>query len=186
MRRALLAIIALALPGCVGIGPFGPPDTFDDMWRRLDSVAVPDDFTLIGKEQLGRRDGFMAPGEPHVLNRYSVPWDASELCERLRRILADGDRSVASRSYGKACGHSTTISSGWNAKLVNVWTYRLAASAAPDASQRGIGVSKCAEIRKRHEQANGPNDLFRGVPQCWVPPGDAMVTIQVEGKIGFW
>jgi hypothetical protein len=47
----LLAILAVALHGC--IGPFGPPDTFDDMWQRLNSLAVPTDFTLIAKEERG-------------------------------------------------------------------------------------------------------------------------------------
>jgi len=128
----------------------------------------------------------MAPGEPRVSNRYSVPWDQSDLCERLRRLLADGGRPVTSKQYGKACGHFTTISAGWKAKLVNVWSYELDANAAPDASQTGLDPSECAEIRKQHEQTHGPNDYFRGVPQCWVPPGAALVTIYLEGKMGWW
>ncbi len=33
MRLALLAMIALADPGC--LGRFGPLETFDDMWQRV-------------------------------------------------------------------------------------------------------------------------------------------------------
>jgi hypothetical protein len=155
------------------------------MWQRLDAVAVPDDFTLIAKAQQGSRESFMAIGEPSVTNRYGVRWDESVLCERLRQLLADDGRAVAAKSYGKACTYTTTISAGWKAKLVNVWTYELAAYAAPDASQTGLTPSECAEIRKQHEQAYGPNDYFRGVPQCWLEPGHALVTIYVEGKQGW-
>jgi hypothetical protein len=69
---------------------------------------------------------------------------------------------------------------------VNVWSYELDANAAPDASQTGLDPSECAEIRKQHEQTHGPNDYFRGVPQCWVPLGAALVTIYLEGKMGWW
>jgi hypothetical protein len=100
--------------------------------------------------------------------------------------LADDGRAVAAKSYGKACSYVTTISAGWKANLVNVWTYQLSAYAAPDASVTGPTASECAEIRKRHEQAHGPNDYFRGVPQCWLQAGDALVTIYVEGKLGWW
>ena len=45
MQRIAVAILALPLQGC-GILPGLPPDTFDDMWRRLDYAAV---IRVVGK-----------------------------------------------------------------------------------------------------------------------------------------
>jgi hypothetical protein len=63
MRRLAVAILALALSGW-GLLLGLPPDTFDDMWRRLDSVAPPDGSELIAQNISGLRNNFAAAGPP--------------------------------------------------------------------------------------------------------------------------
>ena len=71
-------------------------------------------------------------------------------------------------------------------QAVNVWSHKLTAHAATDASPKGPTPSECAEIRRQHEQAYGPNNYFRGMPECWVEPEHALVRFDLEGKRGWW
>ena len=184
MRRALLAIIASALTGCLGI--VGPPETFDDMWQRLDAVAVPADFTLIDKDRWGARGG-LAPGEPRVVNYYSAPWEGGGICEQLRQLLDETSWSAVVKSGDGTCGYKTQIGAGGKAWLVNIWSYELhAAARAPDPPLTPLSTSECAEYRNRWERAHGPNDYYgRPAEVCWVTPGDALVTIYAEGRRGW-
>jgi hypothetical protein len=154
-RRALVAILALALQGCVSI--LFPPDTFDDMWRRLDSVAPPGEFALIAKHRGGLRSDFMAAGPPFVVEHYSAPWEGGALCNRLRDLLEEFGSTAVEEERSGSCGYRTTISAGWRARFANVWRYELAASAlAPDAVAKYLTAEECAEIRKRHEEQSDP------------------------------
>lgn len=178
MRRAILLCLALALQGCLG-----PPDTFGDMRKQLEGASVPEDFILVGKREIGMRSGFMAAPPPTTSNVYSAPWDDGALCERVRELLA---------SYGEVdeiasgtCGYGTMISSGWTAWAVNVWSYQLEGYAAdPDVVMKRRAGDDCGQIRKRHEEQTPGNYYSRDVP-CWVTPGEALVTITVEGKVGW-
>jgi len=177
MRRLLLVALGFVLQGCLG-----PPDTFGDMWERVDEVAVPDDFTLVGKQQMGLRSGFAAAPGPTASNYYSVSWAEGTLCERLRGILEAYGRAEGTGSG--TCGYETIIDSGWAARAVNVWGYELKAYAAdPNAVANLTEHHDCPRIRKRdREQTGGYQSRY--VP-CWVTPGEALVTITLDGKEGW-
>ena len=173
---ATLAFVALGLQGCLSL-----PDTFGDMWQRLDSVAVPGDFTLIGKEQQGMRSSFMASPEPTVANKYSVRWDQGMLCDRLRDLLNEHGWIVRESGSG-TCGFKTGTTAGPRAWLVNVWRYELEAYArAPDIVTT-FSDERCAEIRERHERDHGPKNYYHRYEDCWVAPSEAFVSIVVHGE----
>src|SRR5215475_13852769 len=114
----LLLLTAGLLSGCLG-----PPDTFSDMRGRLLEVRVPADFLLIAEDQIGLRSGFAAAPDPTVTRSFSAPWQAGALCARIEELL--GLFGEPERSGSGHCGYQTSISSGFRAKIVNVWRYRL-------------------------------------------------------------
>ena len=182
-RRALVAIVAVPLQGCT-IFLTGGPDTFEDMGQRLDQVA-PNDFTLIDQNRYGLRSGFAGSGQPVVENRYSADWQGGALCDRLRTLLEQHGGKVSSSGSG-SCGYQTRISAGWRARLVNVWTYELQAYATdPSLIQKFTTAEECAEIRERDPWQSSPDYLFGPSEPCGVLPGQAFVSIYVQGDTGW-
>jgi len=178
MRRVVFLSLSLILQGCLG-----PPDTFGDMWKRVDEVRVPEDFVLVAKEEMGLRSRFAAAPGPTASSFYSASWDDGKLCERLRELLEA--YGVPEDTRSGTCGFETTITSGWTARFVNVWNYELEAYAAgPGVMAKRIEGDDCSEIRKRHEEQTGGSLHSRYVP-CWVTPGEALVTITLHGKEGW-
>jgi hypothetical protein len=182
MRRAVVAILALALQGCAVLLT-GAPDTFDDMWQQLDRVA-PDDFTLLDQRRSGLRSGFAGSGEPIAENQYSGDWNGGALCDRLRALLEQQGGHVGRSS--ESCSYQTRISAGWRARLVNVWTYQVEARGVdPSLIRRFTTAEECAAIRKRNEGKETPDHVFHGPEACGALPGQALVIIDLRGKTGW-
>jgi|SoiMethySBSTD1v2_1073268.scaffolds.fasta_scaffold557180_2 hypothetical protein len=179
MQRFAVAVLAVAVSGC-GVLLGLPPDTFADMWSRLDSIAVPGDFQLIAKNWYGLRSGFAAAGPPEVVEHYSAPWQGGAVCNRLRDLLHDVGSTRVEEAHSGSCGYRTTISSGWKARLVGVATYELEAYAvAPDVVTKYPTDKRCADIRMPDEPTMG------WFGSCRLEPGEVLVSMRVIGKDGW-
>jgi len=184
MRLVSLVVLALVLQGCT-ILLTGAPDTFDDMWQRLDQVA-PGDFTLLDQHRYGLRSGFAGSGQPVAENRYSADWEGGALCDRLRTLLERHGSHVGRSGMG-SCGYQTRISAGWRARLVNVWSYELQAYAAdPRHVQKFTTADECAEIRRSTAGQSTADHVFGPSETCGALPGQALVTLYLVGNTGWW
>jgi hypothetical protein len=182
MRRLAVAILALALSGC-GILLGVPPDAFDDMWRRIDSVAVPGDFQLIAKNYDGLRSGFAASGPPEVWKHFSAPWQGGDVCNRLRDLVQGLGSPRVEQAHSGSCAYRTTISAGWKARLVGAAKYELEASAVPpDVVPKYPTDKRCAEIRERNEPIVAFPVMFGS---CLLEPGEALVWLRLVGQTGW-
>ena len=160
----------------------GPPDTFGDMRKRLDSISVPDDFVHIGSRRRGVRSGFMAAGTPQLLNFYSAAWDEGELCNRIASLAATWGEANSNSSTD--CTTSVIVDSGWPARMVNVWSYNLVIKATTPENVRRPSDADCESTRKRDSEKDQPL-WFVGNPRCRVPHGHSLVTLTVFGKRGW-
>jgi hypothetical protein len=79
------------------------------------------------------------------------------------------------------CSYQTAISSGFLAKLVNVWRYRLQVYAVDPENVTTFSEAECARSRQEHDPAYGLRVRFE---PCWVHAGEALVYIIVEGRVG--
>lgn len=178
MYRSLIVCLALSLQGCIG-----PPDTFDDMWDQLDQVAIPDDFTLVGEEYYGARSRAGAAPPPTVTRTYSARWDNSGLCDRISALLGNYGRVETYRAG--TCGFRTTIPSGWRARFVSVSRYDLSIYARSPETVTNLSADRCAEARSAYEDSHPEGSYLFRPEECWVPPGEAYVSITVHGKEGW-
>lgn len=180
--------------------------TWDDMGARLDELGVPADFEWIAQGFRGSRPGFWGGNPPRLVRMYAAEWDAGNLCDRLgdwARSLGPTEELHPPRPAGRpssptgrllerglarpqpGCVHETSISSGWSAKLANVWSYKLHVGAAPpqEVMERQRSYGQCQEHRDAVAGTTG--ELWFRRPPCWVPPGQAMVEIALTSKSGF-
>jgi hypothetical protein len=155
---------------------FGPPDTFDDMDRQLDSIYLPSDFEWVARDVSGMRSRFAAAPAPSIHRSYTAPWNHGGLCDRLK-MLAATHGPVRQGRYHTACSFEVTIPSGWTARLVNVSNYQLEFAATAPEDLRPIDSATCA--------SNAEKSLWLRSAMCSVEEGDALVYAVLRGKVGW-
>lgn len=156
---------------------WGPPDTFGDMSRQLDSIDLPADFEFAELSGGGLRSGFAAAGTPSIRRIYIAPWSHGELCDRLKALAATHG-PVRKGLWHTACSFEVTIPSGWTAKLVNVWSYPLEFAAVDPETLRPID-------RERYCVSNEEKPLSLRIAKCGMEEGDALVYVVLRGKRGW-
>jgi len=178
----LIGLSPLLLVGLAGVAfvlPF--VDTFPDMTAQLDRVPIPEHWELIGHKQGGLRSRFAAAPDPYLRRSYRASWEAGALCSEVStwaRHLLDTRPIDAG-----ACAVRFAVPSGRSARMVNVWRYVVTVRVThPDGVRPYTSDSRCEEIRTQAEQ-RGQGVWFRFEP-CWVPAGDALITVTLDGKVG--
>lgn len=180
-RRIILGCGVVAAALWLGILLVWPPDTYEDMIRALDSVPVPQGFTLVSREFGGLRSGFMAAQVPHYTRDYrSAP--PTLKCKDIQAFYADFDPKVVDeRGF---CGVSFRVSSGLLAKAVNVWGYSVSALIVGRERLREVTPERCAEVRALLREMKKPGSL-PSYPECWIDDDDVVLRVSVRSKQGF-
>ena len=184
-RNVLAALGGLLVAGfALWLVMFGPPDTHRDMNEQLDSLEIPEDFTLVSKGFGGSRSNFAASGRPHVDAIFSAPWDDGRLCGRLAELVSKYSTADFARSH--ECSFSTPIRSGWRGKLLNVWEYELVAYAiSPESVRPHHSDEECRDLRERTRKGHIPDSPFAQFGPCWIVRGESQVTLVVKGTHGW-
>lgn len=171
----LFIVLSGSSTGCL----FGPPDTFGDMQSRIDDLQFPPDTVLIGTRHNGLRSNFLAAGPPSIGQDYSVPWQEGETCKEISNLAPGGLDSIPGKHSD--CRFEAWIPSGFRARLVNVWKYRLLVSAlSPE-----LVAARIADVDCESERANDSGVPHRYHIGCWVLPGSGLVRVDLRGKDGW-
>lgn len=184
MRHVLIMLAGLSCQACFMIFP---AETFEDMQRRLDQVAVPPDFLIVSESIGGSRTAIAAPPPPWVDREFSVRWEGGVLCDRLAAIAeAESWGRVRSTNPPSGCGYETLVAAELSSWFVNVWKYRLSIYASPPLERSVASEERCARTRERHERAASAGSYPRFGGSCWVPEGESLVRITVHNKQGWF
>ena len=161
------------------------------MARRIDALDLPPGYVEISRDWGGSRNRFAAPPAPYVSRTFATPWRDGALCddvETLARSLGTLElhEPLTPDGSGQYCHFRLWIGSGWRARLVGVFRYRLFLQAkSRSLVRRHTTDAKCrAELRRLGSEGT----LGRGITGgrsvgCWLAPDHGLVEMRVTGKL---